>query len=92
MAQRKVLFAGCNTKNKRIELEHQLNTYFIEKVNEKVIEKTISLVKRYAIGHNVFAADCIIAANAIVLNIPLLTFNKSDFEFIKELTLYDGSF
>ena len=82
------LFAGCNTIQKRKEMEKLLNSYYTAKVNSVVIEKTISLTKRYAINHNVFAADCIIAANAVVLDIPLLTFNTSDFEFIKELRLY----
>jgi len=43
------LFAGCNTVEKRRELEKQLNTYYTAKINGSVIGKAISLTKRYAI-------------------------------------------
>jgi len=87
---------GCNTVKKRKEVEEKLGVYNIVDINRDVIEKTISLIKRYSHtrlknDRPLMLADTMIAASAIHYNLPLLTFNKKDFDFIKELTLHpDG--
>jgi len=85
------LFAGCNTTKKRNELTMQIRKYNIAIVDTEVIERAIKLVQRYAIHHKLFAADAIIAANAILSDIEIYTFNKKDFDFIKEVKIYHAS-
>jgi len=84
------LLIGCNTIQKRKETEEGIKLFKIATVDNEIIEKAILLIKRYAVSNsgNLALPDIIIAANAIYENIPLLTHNKKDFEFIKELKLH----
>ncbi len=84
------LLIGCNTIEKRKQTEESLKFFNIATVDSEIIEKAVSLIKRYAVSNfgNLQLPDIIIAANAIFENIPLLTHNKKDFEFIKELKLH----
>ena len=45
------------------------------------------LFGKYRLSHNLALADCLIAATAITLGIPLLTKNQRDFRFINDLQL-----
>lgn len=83
---------GCNTVQKRNDVEQMLKAFHLVKTDEQVIAKTISLIKRYAVEvykqqKTIMLADAIIAASALVHNLPLLTLIKKDFDFIRELTL-----
>lgn len=85
------MFSGCNTVQKRTDLIEQLKRYNKAIVDAEVIERTIKLVQRYAINYKLFAADAIIAANDVISDLELYTFNKKDFEFIQEIDLYSVS-
>jgi tRNA(fMet)-specific endonuclease VapC len=46
-----------------------------------------ALIKKYHLSHNLKLADSLIASICIDNNLPLLTFNKKDFQFIPGLKL-----
>jgi len=91
------IITGCNTIEKRNESEYKLETYNLISITSSTIEKAKSLIKRYTITSfklnkkSISIADIIIAACAIENNLELLTYNKKDFEFIKELKIHEFS-
>jgi len=87
------MLTGCNTVEKRKQLEEQLKAYGKAVVDSDIIEKAKTILRRYAPTqlNSLQLPDIIIAANAIWEDIELLTYNKKDFEFIKELKLHKFS-
>lgn len=82
------LFVGARTSGRKKELSKHINSLKICHLTPGISHRSISLVKKYSTTKRaVTIPDCIIAATAIELKIPLLTFNKKDFEFIKEVEL-----
>ena len=82
------IFAGCKTVSKRKAFEKTLAFYSIAPFTESVSRKAISLIKRYAIMNQpIHLPDMLIAATALNCKLPLKTFNKKDFEFIREIQL-----
>ena len=57
-------------------------------VTENISNTARNLIFTYSSSHGLFLADAFIAATALQLEIPLFTFNKKDFKFIKNLKLY----
>jgi len=87
------MLVGCTSVNKRKDFEEQLKAYGKAIVDKDIIEKTKTLIRRYAPINEkpIQIPDMIIASNAIWENIELLTYNKKDFEFIKELKFHKFS-
>ncbi len=65
-----------------------LKNFFILKINEDISDIATDLIYRYSKSHNLKIPDSLIAFSAIYSDIPLFTYNKKDFAFIKSLILY----
>jgi predicted nucleic acid-binding protein len=77
-------------RNKR---ELQILKTDIERVNRIPIDSKISalaieLISQHTLSHRLSLPDALIAATAVVLQLPLYTLNKKDFRFLK-LKLYN---
>ena len=48
----------------------------------------IDLIRRYRLSHGLLIADAIIAATALVKNVPLVSKNQRDYRFIEGLDLW----
>lgn len=81
------LIVGCRNKTELQNLEKFLRYYAIIKVNEFISDKAIELLSLYRLSHGLLIPDGLIAATAIVANIPLLRKNQKDYRFISELNL-----
>lgn len=83
------LYKGAKTKERKKELSRQLEVYAKAVIDKDICLKAINIIKKYNSGkREVFIADSLIAATAIINEIPLLTYNTNDFSFIEELKLY----
>jgi tRNA(fMet)-specific endonuclease VapC len=83
------LYRGARSQRRKDELQEQLKAYAIIEVDTRISAKAVEVMKKYNSGNqDVFVADCLIAATAMVHGLPLLTYNTRDFDFIKELVLY----
>ena len=58
-------------------------------ITEDISNTAKNLIFTYSSSHGLFLADAFIAATALQLEIPLFTFNKKDYKFIKNLKLYE---
>lgn len=56
-------------------------------ISAAVSDRAIALIRRYRLSHGLLIPDTLIAATALVHDIPLLTKNQRDFRFIADLRL-----
>jgi predicted nucleic acid-binding protein len=58
-------------------------------INEDISKNAEDLMIKYNKSHNLQIDDALIAATSMVMNIVLITYNKSDFQFIPNISLYN---
>jgi predicted nucleic acid-binding protein len=81
------LVVGCRNKIELQNLNKFLSRFSVLDVNELMSRKALELIKDYRLSHGLLIPDALIASSAIILKIPLLTKNQSDYQFIPELNL-----
>lgn len=69
--------------NDKKELEKIFQYLVLIDIDDRIIEKAIQLREK----KNISIGDAIIAATALINNLPLVTANVSDFKWIKELKI-----
>ena len=79
---------GALNKNDRTKILKALQAITVLPVNEGISGKGVELVTRYALSHTLAVPDALIAATALIHNLPLYTLNQKDFRFIEGLRLY----
>jgi hypothetical protein len=81
------LIVGCRNKNEQKLLDKFLKRFQTIVLNEEINFKAISLLNQYRLSHGLLIPDSLIAATAIVLDIPFASKNQKDFIFIDELKI-----
>jgi hypothetical protein len=82
------LYFGAKSKKELILIKKFLSAFEILKLNEDVANVSLNLIEIYSKSHSLKIPDALIGATSIYHKIPLFTYNKKDFNFIKELKLY----
>ncbi len=81
------LFYGALNKTEVRKLEKFVALFEIIDIDEAISKQSIILIKTYAKSHNLNIPDALIGSTALVLDIPLFTYNLKDFRFIDGLEL-----
>ena len=81
------LIVGCRNKQELNKLHRFLKRFQIVGLNESIGNKSIELLNRYRLSHDLLIADSLIAATALTMNVSLLSKNQRDYRFIDELKL-----
>jgi len=81
------LIIGCRDKIELRDLEKFLKRYEVLRITDQVSDKAIEIVKRYYLSHGLLIPDGLIAATALIYNEPLISRNRRDFRFVKDLNL-----
>lgn len=81
------LIIGCRNKIEQQKLNKFLQGFLIINVNESISHQEGQLLEKYRLSHGLLIADALIAATAIILDIPLLSKNQNDYRFIDEINL-----
>jgi len=81
------LIIGCRNKNELDSLERFLDRFQIIRLNEQISDTAIDLLKRYRLSHGLLIADALIAATAIISDLPFASKNQRDYRFIEDLKL-----
>lgn len=81
------LLLGSRDKSHLREVHTFLSRYQIISINERISDQAADLVRRYCLSHRLLVPDALIAATAIVNDLPLATINIKDFRFIDGLRL-----
>lgn len=79
------LMVGCENKADFKSLLKFLDDFKVIHINEPISLKTVDLFNMYRLSHGVLIPDMLIASTALSLDIPLMSKNRKDFQFIKEL-------
>jgi predicted nucleic acid-binding protein len=81
------LFVGCRNKTELQELEKFLHRFQLLKLTEQVSDTAVDLLRQYRLSHNLLIADSLIAATALVFDVPLISKNQRDYRFMSGLNL-----
>jgi len=83
------LLVGANTSVKKEAVRRIFETYYGISLNSVISKVAVELMLKYVSGQKSMAVpDCLIAATSIVTGLPILTYNKKDFDFIDGVRLY----
>lgn len=81
------LIVGCRNKKELNALNRFLKRFKIVSLNESMANKAVELLSRYRLSHGLLIADSLIAATAMIIDVPLLSKNQKDYRFIEGLNL-----
>lgn len=81
------LIIGCRNKSELRNLDKFIKQFQIIKLNETISEKAVQLLRLYRLSHGLLIADSLIAATALSMNIPLISKNQRDYQYITDLNL-----
>jgi len=82
------LYFGAKNKKELILIKNFFSNFEILKLNEEITNISLDLIEIYSKSHCLKIPDALIAATSIYHKTLLFTYNKKDFNFIKELKLY----
>ena len=75
---------GCRNFEVQQQAEKLLRRFQVLALDEAISRRADELVRRYYLGYNLEIPDALIAATAIEYNLPLLSKNQRDFQFMDE--------
>jgi predicted nucleic acid-binding protein len=81
------LVVGCRNKAELRTLDKFLNRFQVIRLNERMSDAAVDLLRRYRLSHGLLIADAVIAATALVLDTALVSKNQRDYRFIAGLNL-----
>lgn len=81
------LIVGARNHRELRSLDAFLQDFRVFKLNERISDLAIDLLHRFRLSHGLLLADSLIAASALVHEIPFISKNPKHFRFIEALTL-----
>jgi len=85
------LVVGAFNKGEVRKIRNAFDEMHIVQINEEISARAVELITLYSKSHNLLIPDALIAATALVANLPLFTRNISDFKFLPEIQLIKES-
>ena len=82
------LFYGAFNKNELIKLNKFVELFNIIPLDQQISYLAKDLVYQYSKSHTLDIPDSLIAATALKMQLPLLSYNKKDFRYIDNLVLF----
>lgn len=88
------LVVGCRNGEELAALDLFLERFDIVQLRPAISRKAVSLLQEFRLSHGLLIADALIAATAIVEEVPFISKNQRDYRFIDVLDLlpYPGPF
>jgi predicted nucleic acid-binding protein len=81
------LYYGALNKKELNKIKKFLDDFDLLLINEGISEIALDLIEKHSKSHGLEIPDALIAATSIFYSIPLLTYNKKDFKYIRSLNL-----
>ena len=78
---------GCLNREVQQQAEKLLRRFRVIGLDNNVSRRADELIMRYHLGYSLAVADALIAATALEYNLPLLSKNQRDFQFMQEIGL-----
>ncbi len=84
------LYYGAINKRELSKIKKFLENFYLLLINEGISKIGLDLIEQYSKSHGLEIPDALIAATSIYYDVPLLTYNKKDFKYIKDLKLFSS--
>jgi predicted nucleic acid-binding protein len=81
------LIVGCTNKSELRTLEKFLQQFEVIRIDQPISDKAVDLLRLYRLSHGLLIADGLIAATAVIYELPFITKNQRDYRFIQNLNL-----
>jgi predicted nucleic acid-binding protein len=81
------LIIGCRNKAELRAVERFLLRFQLFKLDDRISDGAIDLLRRYRLSHGLLIADALIASTALSVELPFVTKNQRDYRFITGLRL-----
>lgn len=81
------LIVGCRNKSELAHLEAFISDYKRIKLDKRISDKAVELVRQFRLSHGLLIPDALIAATAIIEGIEFVTKNYRHYQFITGLNL-----
>ena len=81
------LLVGCRNQSERQITERFLSRFEVVDINESISKRAVYLLTTYNFSHGLLIPDALIAATALVIDVPLLSKNQRDYRVIENLNL-----
>jgi predicted nucleic acid-binding protein len=82
------LYRGMGNKTELVQMRKRLGFYDVIHLNEAISAQAVYLLEQFKLSQNLQIPDALIGATALVLNVPLFTYNVKDFGFMPGLRLH----
>lgn len=82
------LLQGMGNKQELRVMRQRIADYHILHFSKEISKLCAEYMETYHLSHSLQIPDAIIAATAVQCELPLFTYNLSDFRFIQNLQLY----
>jgi len=81
------LYQGMGNKVELAQMKRKIRYYDVVDIDTATSKMAANLVENYKLSHNLQIPDAIIAATAVIHQIPFYTYNTKDFGFIPGIKL-----
>src|SRR2546430_17121315 len=81
------LMQGTGNKIEIEKIKRLVRPFTVQWGSETVNKRALGLVEQYHLSHKAHVLDMLIAATALTANLPLITDNVKDFQFIPDLSV-----
>ena len=81
------LIVGCRNKDELVALDQFLHRFDIIPLRPAISEQATALLRTFRLSHGLLIADALIAATAMVDDVPFISKNQRDYRFIDTLDL-----
>ena len=85
------LIYGAHNQQELRKIRQKLNNFRRLDMHQDVLNHATHLLIHYTLSHRLNPPDAIIAATAVIYDLPLFTHNTKDFKYLPDVHLWDSS-
>lgn len=79
------LIQGCRNKREQERIQSAVASYGVIWLSPPDCDRALDVFTEYRLSHNAGLLDVLIGQIAVVLNVPLYTFNQKHYRFMNKL-------
>jgi predicted nucleic acid-binding protein len=79
------LIQGCRDKAEQARIQRELAAYGVVWLSPAGCDRALEVFAEYRLSYNAGLLDVLIGQTAVMLEVPLYTFNQKHYQFIPEL-------
>ena len=85
------LLYGTHDMKELRKIQQKLDLFRRLEINQDILDMATNLITQHVLSHKLNPADAIIAASALVYDLPIFTYNTKDFRYLPDVRLWNPS-